>query len=65
MDLQSEYSTSLLKENHPTISLITALQNTKHIHHNPSAQKHVNRHQYPQAVRGILIHETGPQRIGH
>ncbi len=65
MDLQSEYSTSLLKENHPTISLITVWQNTEHNHHDPSAQKHVSYRQYPQAVREILIHETGPQRIGH
>ncbi len=37
--------------------LTTVLRNTTHNHHDPSAQKHVSRHQYSQAVHGILIHE--------
>ena len=37
--------------------LTAALQNTKPIHHVPSTQKHVSRHQYPQVVRGTLFHE--------
>ena len=34
-----------------------AAQNTKHNHRDPSTQKHVSRHLYPQAVHEIRIHE--------
>lgn len=36
----------------------TALQSIKHNHHDPSTQKDVIHHPYPQAVRETLFHET-------